>query len=127
MPEYEDPRTPRVSYSLRYPRPPTTQVAGDSSFRLAPGGPTSRTPKPWPGRTPEWDQWSRQEQAELERIHADYLARLKANEPVRRHYERVSEYYERKHLEYLKRSNYGALHDPDLRAPKSRRWLPSRR
>ena len=124
MPEYEDPRTPRVSYSLRYPRPPKTKVPGDASFRLAPGGPTSRTPKPWPGRTPEFDEWSRQEQAELEQIHADYLARLKANEPVRRHYEKITEYYKQKHLEHLKRSNYGSLHDPALRSAKARRLPP---
>ena len=120
MAGYEDPRTPRVSYSLRYPRPPKTQVPGDASFRLAPGGPTSRTPKPYYGRTPEFDEWSRQEGAELGQLHADYLARLKANEPVRRHYEKITESYKRKHLEYLKRSNYGSLHDPALRAPRLR-------
>ena len=119
MPEYEDPRMPRVSYSLKFPKPPKTSVPGDASFRLAPGGPTARTPKPWPGRTPEWDVWSGQEQAELEQVHADYLARLKANEPVRRHYEKITEYYKKKHLEYLKRSNYGTLRDPALLRPKS--------
>ena len=122
MPEYEDPRTPRVPYSLTYPKPPKTQVPGDASFRLTPGGATSGTPKPWPGKTPEFDVWSRQEQSELEQAHADYLARLKANQPVRRHYEKITEYYKKKHLEYLKRSNYGTLRDPALlQAPKSRR------
>ena len=66
------------------------------------GGATSRTPKPWPGKTPEFDVWSRQEQAELEQIHTDYMARLKANEPVRRHYEAISAAYSRKHLDHIK-------------------------
>ena len=66
------------------------------------GGPTSRTPKPHPGATPEFDTWSQQEQAELEQIHTDYLARLKANEPVRRHYEAISADYKKKHLEHLR-------------------------
>ena len=66
------------------------------------GGATSRTPKPWPGKTPEFDAWSKQEQAELEQVRADYMARLKANEPVRRHYEAISADYKKKHLEHIR-------------------------
>ena len=67
------------------------------------GGPTSRTPKPWPGKTPEFDVWSRQEQAELEQIHVDYLARLKANEPVFRHYQKTSQDYHERHLAHIRK------------------------
>ena len=55
--------------------------------------------------TPEFDEWSRKEQAELEQIHSDYLARLKANEPVRRHYEAISAEYKRKHMEHIRHYN----------------------
>ena len=66
------------------------------------GGATSRTPKPWPGATPEFDKWSRQEQAELAQIHADYLARLKANEPVFRHYQKITQDYHARHLAHIR-------------------------
>lgn len=48
-----------------------------------------------------FDQWSKNEQAELAKIHADYLANLKAGEKVRRHYEATSAEYKKKHLEHI--------------------------
>ncbi|MFQ6030420.1 MAG: hypothetical protein ACE5Q6_23340 [Dehalococcoidia bacterium] len=52
--------------------------------------------------TPPFDEWSKNEQTELEQVHTDYLARLKADEPIRRHYEAISAEYKRKHLEHIR-------------------------
>jgi len=57
--------------------------------------------KAYSGKTPEFDEWSKQEQAELEQIHKDYLQRLKANEIVRRKYEAISAEYKKKHLAHI--------------------------
>ncbi|MFQ5813512.1 MAG: hypothetical protein ACE5I2_10050 [Anaerolineae bacterium] len=71
------------------PKPPEIKDAGT---------PSSRTPQPYPGPTPPFNEWVKQEQAELEQIHADHLARLKADEPVRRHYAAITEKYKKEHL-----------------------------
>lgn len=74
-----------------------------------------------------YDEWSKREQAELEKIHKEHLAKLeadkavkakyaavsekykkdheaklKADEPIRRKYAAISEEYKRKHLAHIK-------------------------
>ncbi|MFQ5872492.1 MAG: hypothetical protein ACE5JL_01630 [Dehalococcoidia bacterium] len=52
--------------------------------------------------TAPYNEWMKQEQKELQQVHAEHLAKLKADEPIRRHYEAVTQKYRKAHLEHLK-------------------------
>ncbi|MFQ5826742.1 MAG: hypothetical protein ACE5IA_05220 [Dehalococcoidia bacterium] len=49
-----------------------------------------------------FNEWSKKEQADLEKIHAEHLAGLKADEATRRKYEAVSAEYKKDHEAKLK-------------------------
>lgn len=49
-----------------------------------------------------YDEWSEKEQTELENIHKEHLAKLKADDPIHRKYEAVSEEYKKRHLAHIK-------------------------
>ena len=49
-----------------------------------------------------YNKWSKKEQAELEKIHKEHLAKLKADAPVKAHYAAVSAEYKKDHEANLK-------------------------
>ncbi len=48
-----------------------------------------------------YNKWSRKEQAELETIHNDYLARLAADKAVKAKYAAISAEYKKQHLAHI--------------------------
>jgi len=49
-----------------------------------------------------YDEWSKKEQAELEKIHKEHLAKLEADAPIKAKYAAISEEYKKDHEAKLK-------------------------